>query len=96
MDPKYVAYAVQTPEFHNQKSSFVARGKVKRLSANSLARIEIPVPPLAEQKRIVSILDSFDSLVSSASVGIPAELAARRKQYEYYRDKLIVIKELIA
>jgi len=56
----------------------------------------IPLPPLSEQKRISSTLDSFDALVNDLSVGLPAELAARRKQYEYYRDKLLTFEEAVA
>lgn len=49
----------------------------------------IPIPPLAEQERIVSILDKFESLTSDLSQGLPAEIAAVQEQYEYYRDKLL-------
>ena len=54
------------------------------------------LPPLDEQRRIADILDKFDTLVNDLSVGLPAELAARRKQYEYYRDRLLTFKELAA
>lgn len=53
----------------------------------------IPVPSLEEQTRIVAILDKFDALVNDLSSGLPAEIAARRKQYEYYRDRLLTFKE---
>ena len=96
LDPKYVAYAVQTKDFHAQKANYVARGKVKRLSSAGLAKIKIPVPSPEEQKRIVSLLDSFDALVNDLSVGLPAELTARRQQYEYYRDKLMTFEEATA
>jgi type I restriction enzyme S subunit len=49
----------------------------------------IPLPPLEEQERIVAIFDRFDALTMSISEGLPAEIEARRKQYEYYRDKLL-------
>lgn len=55
--------------------------------------IEVPVPPLPVQKEIVRILDQFDTLVNDIKQGLPAEKAARRKQYEYYRDKLLTFKE---
>lgn len=56
-------------------------------------RVIIPVPSLEEQARIVAILDKFDALVNDLSSGLPAEIAARRKQYEYYRDRLLTFKE---
>lgn len=93
LDPKYVAYAVQTKDFHTQKANYVARGKMKRLSSTGLAKITIPVPSLAEQKHIVALLDEFDALVNDLSVRLREELAARRKQYEYHRDKLLTFPE---
>nr|WP_284711152.1 restriction endonuclease subunit S [Brevibacterium sp. XM4083] len=92
LDPKYVAYAVQTADFHRQKERHVSRAKVKRLSATGLGAIEIPVPSLEEQASIVRSLDRFDALVNDISIGLPAELDARRKQYEYYRDRLLTFK----
>jgi type I restriction enzyme S subunit len=96
LDPKFVSYAMQTAAFHAQKRKHVARAKVKRLGREGLAKIQIPVPPFAEQRRIVSILDTFDSLVNDLSFGLPAEIAARREQYEYYRDRLLAFEELAA
>lgn len=52
----------------------------------------IPIPTISEQQRIVSILDKFDTLVNDLSQGLPAEIEARRQQYEYYRDKLLTFK----
>ena len=49
----------------------------------------LPIPPLSEQRRIVDILDRFDTLTNSISEGLPKEIALRRKQYEYYRDALL-------
>ena len=53
----------------------------------------LPVLPIAEQTRIVEILDKLDALVNDISYGLPAEIAARRQQYAYYRDKLLSFKE---
>ena len=53
----------------------------------------IPVPPIEEQIRIASVLDSFDTLCNDLTSGLPAEIEARKKQYEYYRDKLLTFKE---
>jgi len=93
MNPKYVSYYFQTESFHSEKAQYVARAKVKRISGESLAKLRIPVPPRGEQDRIVAILDSFDALVNNLSVGLPAELAARRKQYEHYRDRLLTFEK---
>ncbi|WP_313279031.1 restriction endonuclease subunit S [Timonella senegalensis] len=94
LNPLYVAHFAQTTSFNDQKAAHVARGKVKRLSASGLGAIQIPVPSVGEQNRIVAILNKFDALVNDLSVGLPSELAARRQQYEYYRDKLLTFKEL--
>ena len=93
MNPKFVSYFFQTEAFHAQKNKHVARAKVKRLSGESLAKIRIPVPPLEEQERVVSILDKFDALVNDLSSGLPAEIKARRRQYEHYRDRLLSFRE---
>jgi len=93
MNPKFVSYFFQTAAFHSQKNRFVARAKVKRISGESLAKIVMPVPSLDEQERIVSILDKFDTLVNDLSSGLPAEIKARREQYEYYRDRLLTFQE---
>lgn len=93
LNPRFVSYYFQTTAFHAEKNKFVARAKVKRLSSESLAKLTIPVPSLGEQARIVAILDKFDALVNDISVGLPAEIAARRQQYAYYRDRLLTFKE---
>ncbi|MEL1090151.1 restriction endonuclease subunit S [Pseudomonas sp. OB66] len=93
LNPRFVSYYFQTSAFHAEKNKFVARAKVKRLSAESLAKLTIPVPSPEEQVRIVAILDKFDALVNDISVGLPAEIAARRQQYAHYRDRLLTFKE---
>lgn len=92
-DPAYISYAMQTSAFQEQKERWVSRAKVKRIGNEGISQIVIPVPSLEEQRRIVSILDKFDSLVNDLSIGLPAELEARRKQYEYYRDRLLTFEE---
>lgn len=69
-------------------------GTIKRLYHKNVTKVRIPVPALKEQERIVSILKKFDALVNDISIGLPAEINARRKQYEYYRGKLLTFKEL--
>lgn len=63
------------------------------MGLKSLREMAIPVPPLTEQQRIVDILDRFDKLTNDITAGLPAEIEARRKQYEYYRDKLLTFKQ---
>lgn len=74
----------------------LGQGSQHNLNAKQIKRYPIPLPPLAEQQRIVDILDKFDALVNDLTSGLPAEIEARRKQYEYYRDKLLTFKEKVA
>ena len=69
-------------------------GTIKRLYNNQFISAKIPLYSIKEQKKIISILDIFDKLINDISEGIPAEIEARRKQYEYYRNKLLDFKEL--
>ncbi|MDU1224622.1 restriction endonuclease subunit S [Varibaculum cambriense] len=84
--PKFFYHAVSSCHIENFSTGSAARPS---LTQTALKKIRIPVPPLAEQERIVAILDKFDALVNDLSSGLPAEIAARRKQYEYYRDQLL-------
>ena len=69
-------------------------GTVKHLLSKDLNNILIPVPPLPVQEEIVRILDKFNSIWNDISTGLPAEIEARQKQYEYYRDKLLSFQKL--
>ena len=71
-------------------------GTIPRLYNDNIAKAVIAVPPIEEQKRIVSILDRFDAICNDLTSGLPAEIEARQKQYEYYRDKLLMFKEVAA
>ena len=70
------------------------KGSQPFLSYSDFAKETVAVPPLNIQQRVVSILDRFDTLCTDLSSGLPAEIEARQKQYEYYRDKLLTFKEL--
>ena len=61
-------------------------GKLKRMS--------FPIPPIELQEKIVAILDRFETLVNDLTQGLPAEIAAVKEQYEYYRDKLLTFKQI--
>lgn len=89
LNPKYVSYFFQSEGFQKQKRAFITGTKVRRVNADNLAKILIPIPSLAEQARIVAILDKFDTLTRSITEGLPREIELRRKQYEYYRDRLL-------
>ena len=74
----------------------LGEGSQNNLNARKIKNFPIPIPPLEEQQRIVNILDKFDALVNDLTSGLPAEIEARRKQYEFYRDQLLTFKELSA
>ena len=93
MNPKFVSYCMQTASFIAEKAKYVARTKINTLLMDGFSKIRIPVPPLEEQERIVSILDKFDALANDISIGLPAEIKARRQQYEHYRDRLLIFRE---
>lgn len=81
---RYLYYYLQTVDV-----SKVVRGVPPKINQENLRNIKIAVPPLPVQERIISILDHFEAMVNDLKNGLPAEIALRRKQYEYYRDKLL-------
>ena len=83
--PKFLYYFLRTAHLEDLNTA----GGVPSLTQKVLNKVLVPVPSLEEQQRIVDILDRFDALTASLSEGLPAELAARRSQYEYYRDQLL-------
>lgn len=86
LDPRFVAYFFQSEHFQSQKTRYITGTKVRRVSGDSLAKVQIPVPPLEVQREIVRILDQFTQLEAE----LEAELEARRAQYAHYRDELLV------
>ena len=66
-----------------------AGGTVKSVPMGEMRKLIIPVPPLNVQKHLVSMIERFDDLCTDITRGLPAEIEARQKQYEYYRDKLL-------
>lgn len=77
-------------------SSYVSGGAQPKLNQANLNRIPVPQPEFVEQERIVGIIDKLDALVNDLHSGLPAEIDARRQQYEYYRDKLLTFEEAVA
>ena len=84
-NPKYISYLFQTNYFQKFKEKYASGVKVIRVSGDNLAKIEIPVPPMEVQRKIVEILDNFSNLTAE----LEAELEERKRQYEYYRNLLL-------
>ena len=91
--PSYYWHFAQSRFYWQQANNMVSTGGQPQFNANVLKDIRLPIPPLNEQTRIVAILDQFDALVNDLSSGLPAEIKARRQQYEHYRDRLLTFKE---
>ena len=93
LNPKYLGYLLQTESFSTYKKKVATGTKVIRINADAVADFVIPVPSMEEQERIVSILDRFEALTTDLQIGLPAEIEARRQQYEYYRNKLLTFDQ---
>ena len=88
MNPKYLSHFMRSRNYHQQIRMGVVDGKICSISAKELGRALIAVPPLSEQQRIVSILDTFEASIQN----LEAQLKERQKQYEYYRNKLLTFE----
>ena len=86
---KFLYYLFQAEYFQKELAKITSNAGQGKFNKTNLKQIKLPVPPLSEQRRIVDILDRFDTLTNSISEGLPKEIALRRKQYEYYRDALL-------
>ena len=87
--PSFLRYILMSKKIRDAYMKKVAGGTVKSIPMAELRKIRIPVPSMKEQRKIVALLDRFDALCNDINIGLPAEIAARQKQYEYYRDKLL-------
>jgi len=92
--PAYLYYVLSSEEFFTYAIKNSKGAKMPRGDKALTMKFEFPLPSLEVQKQIVSILDRFDALVNNLKSGLPAEIALRRKQYEYYRDKLLAFHPL--
>lgn len=90
----FLKHYLLSKEFQDVLQKNATGGTVKGIKGSKLHELNVPVPPLEVQQRIVDILDRFDTLCNDITSGLPAEIEARQKQYEYYRDKLLTFKEL--
>ena len=89
---KYIYYLLNSNMELKQRFTKDNGAAQPNLSAQSVKNYKFPIPPIEEQKRIVKILDRFDRLCNDLTDGLPSEINARQKQYEYYRDKLLMFK----
>ena len=87
--PKYLYHTMQTTFFRNQADKAAKGAAQKTISLSSLGKMKLLLPPLPVQEKIVEVLDNFDAICSDLNIGLPAEIEARQKQYEYYRDALL-------
>ncbi|MDU8972008.1 MAG: restriction endonuclease subunit S [Streptococcus sp.] len=90
---RYLNYWFRSISFQSQKERKVTGTKVIRINSKDMEQFKIVLPPLTEQKRIVSILDNFNTLTNSLSEGLPKEIELRQKQYEYWRNRLLNFNE---
>lgn len=94
-EPRYLAHVLSTYEARQQKSKGKIKSKVVHSSVPAIENIEIPLPPIEVQRRYADVLDNFEKICNDLNIGLPAEIEARKKQYEYYRNKLLDFKEKI-
>lgn len=90
---RFYWHFAQSHLYWMQANKLVSGGGQPQFNSGAIGKVLVPVPSLEEQQRIVSILDRFDALCNDLTSGLPAEIEARQKQYEYYRDKLLTFPE---
>ena len=92
LDNRYLYHVLMNSQTYLKSN--VRKASIPRISRLSIEKLKIPLPSRSIQEKIVRILDSFDKLTTDISEGLPAEIEARKKQYEYYRDKILYFEEL--
>ena len=93
VDPEFYWHFTHSRDYWKQAASLVSKGGQQQFNSNALKRIKIPIPPLTQQREIAKSLNHLNSLAHDLTSGLPAEIEARRKQYEYYRDRLLTFPE---
>ncbi|KXF79732.1 restriction endonuclease subunit S [Enterovibrio coralii] len=93
MNPKYVSYYFQTEHFDKQKRKYITGTKVKRVNADNLAKIQIPVLSSDEQENVVNFLDELENKNNLIINSLTKEIKLRQQQYEYYREQLLSFKK---
>ena len=90
--PEYLCHYLNSQQCKRDIESVTISDR-NNLNQKSYEKLTVPVPPLDVQNRIVNVLDNFEQICSDLNIGLPAEIEARQKQYEYYRDKLLTFAE---
>ena len=96
VNKRYMYFLLKSRYMYQKMLAAASGGTVPDLPHKKFYNLEMPLPTLTEQKKIVDVLEKFEALCNDISTGIPAEIEARQKQYEYYRDKLLSFKEVTA
>lgn len=91
--PGFAKYLFRSTEIRRQIVKTASGVTRYNVSKEKMAKVQIPIPPIEVQGRIVKVLDNFDAICSDLGIGLPAEIEKRQKQYEYYRDKLLTFEE---
>ena len=94
--PRYLYLLLASDDFFTFDNQYAKGAKMPRGDKSKILPYRIPVPPIKEQERIVTILDRFEKLTNDIAEGLPAEIKARQQQYEYYRNKLLTFKQKIS
>jgi len=89
LEPTYLKYILMGDEFQHKLNNAATGSTVKGIKGSKLHQLTIPIPDISKQREIISILKQFETLSTDIIIGLPAEIASRQKQYEYYRDKLL-------
>lgn len=93
LDSRYLKHFIESAIGKKELGKRILHNAVPiKINKSDIGKVKLLIPSLEEQHRIVSILDRFESLTTSLQSGLPAEISARRQQYEYYRDKLLTFK----
>lgn len=95
VDAEFVSLVLQSDSERIREACVRTDGSMAAVDSKAFYAWRIPLPNLGEQRRIAAQLRAFHALVNDLGVGLPAELRARRRQYEYYRDRLLTFKEAV-
>ena len=86
---RYYWHFSKSSLYWEQAEKYVSKGGQQQFNAKAASRVKVPIPSLEAQDRIINVLDNFDAICSDLNIGLLAEIEARQKQYEYYRDRLL-------